>query len=241
MMSEAPEIDLKGSAAVGGVCLFDDLDFTLVAGGWTCILGVSGVGKTTILRLIVGLDTGAEFVGAIVANDGQPIADRVAYMAQSDLLLPWATVLANVALGSRLRGEPVDEARARSLIAKVGLEAHIDKKPHALSGGQRQRVALARTLMEDRMIILLDEPFSALDARTRAEMQELAHDLLAKRTVLLVTHDPGEAARLADRLFVMTKGGLDVVEPPKCPTPRRIDDSKVLQAQAQLLASLRAR
>ncbi len=239
-MSTAPAIDLKGSARVDGICLFDNLEFTMVANGWTCILGVSGVGKTTILRLIVGLATGAEFRGTIAASDGRPIADRVAYMAQNDLLLPWATVLGNVSLGARLRGEPVNRDRARQLIARVGLEGHIDKKPHLLSGGQRQRVALARTLMEDRAIILLDEPFSALDARTRAEMQELAHDLLAGCTVLLVTHDPGEAARLADRLFVMTESGFHSVAPPASPAPRTVDAPGILQAQAQLLAFLRA-
>ena len=237
--ARAPEIRVSGSAQVGDTPLFDNLDLSLAAGGWTCILGVSGVGKTTILRLIVGLKTGATFSGTIAAGDGLPIPRQAAYMAQNDMLLPWATALKNVVLGSRLRGDRVDRVRARHLLERVGLGGHIHKKPHALSGGQRQRVALARTLMEDRALVLLDEPFSALDARTRAGMQELAHELLAGRTVLLVTHDPGEAARLADRLFVMTEVGCKNVQPPATLPPRPIDDPEVLHAQAQLLASLR--
>lgn len=239
-MSAAPAIRFEGSASHGGVPLFTGLDLTLEAAGWTCLLGVSGVGKTTILRMIAGLEAGAEFEGRIAADDGAALEGRVAYMAQSDLLLPWATVRENVTLGARLRGEAVDRARLDGLIAEVGLEAHAGKKPNALSGGQRQRVALARTLMEDRAVILLDEPFSALDARTRADMQELAHRLLAGRTVLLVTHDPGEAARLADRILVMTEAGTREVPPPKGAAPRALDDPDFLSAQAGLLTLLRA-
>ena len=239
-MSAAPAIRFEGSAAHGGVPLFSGLELTLEPAGWTCLLGVSGVGKTTILRMIAGLEAGAEFEGHITADDGAALEGRIAYMAQSDLLLPWATVRENVALGARLRGEAVDRARLDRLIAEVGLEAHAGKKPNALSGGQRQRVALARTLMEDRAVILLDEPFSALDARTRADMQELAHRLLAGRTVLLVTHDPGEAARLADRIVVMTETGTREVAPPAGSAPRALDDPAFLSAQAGLLALLRA-
>ncbi len=201
---------------------------------------MSGVGKTTILRMIAGLETGAELEGTVRAEDGGPLGDRIAYMAQSDLLLPWATVRENVCLGARLRGEPVDHRRAERLIADVGLTAHADKKPNALSGGQKQRVALARTLMEDREVILLDEPFSALDARTRSEMQELAYRLLDGRTVLLVTHDPGEAARLADTIVVMTETGTAQIDPPVAPAPRDFDDPEFLAAQARLLQLLRA-
>lgn len=239
-MTTAPGLRFSGDAVLAGRPLFSGLDVTLAAGRWTCLLGVSGVGKTTILRMIAGLATGADLRGTILADDGTPLEGRVAYMAQSDLLLPWATVRENVVLGARLRGEAVDWARAERLIGEVGLEAHAGKKPHALSGGQRQRVALARTLMEDRAVILLDEPFSALDARTRAEMQELAHRLLAGRTVLLVTHDPGEAARLADTILVMTEAGVTAVDPPSGAAPRAVDDPDYLTAQGRLLRLLRA-
>ena len=236
----APGIRFAGSAAHQGRSLFRDVELDLVAGGWTCLLGVSGVGKTTILRMIAGLETSADFTGEIASSDKGPLEERIAYMAQSDLLLPWATVRENVGLGARLRGEAVDTDRAERLIAAVGLEEHAAKKPNALSGGQRQRVALARTLMEDRDVILLDEPFSALDARTRADMQELAHGLLKDRTVLLVTHDPGEAARLADKIVVMTETGLTLVTPPDEPAPRAVDAPSLLEAQARLLTMLRA-
>lgn len=237
---EAPGLRFAGDATLDGAPLFTGLDLALLPARWTCLLGVSGVGKTTILRMIAGLETGAVLQGTIAAADGMPLVGRVAYMAQSDLLLPWATVRENVALGARLRGEPVDWTRAEALIREVGLTAHAEKKPHALSGGQRQRVALARTLMEDRAVILLDEPFSALDARTRAEMQELAHRLLGGRTVLLVTHDPAEAARLGDRIVVMTEAGLTEMIPPPGRAPRAVDDPDYLKAQARLLSVLRA-
>ncbi len=239
-MTPPPGIRFAGRAAHGDAPLFTGLDLTLEPGAWTCLLGVSGVGKTTILRMIAELETGAEFEGRIEASDGARLADRVAYMAQSDLLLPWATVTENVTIGARLRGEAVDHARAEQLIAEVGLAAHAAKKPNALSGGQRQRVALARTLMEDRPVILLDEPFSALDARTRADMQELAYRLLTGRTVLLVTHDPGEAARLSDKIVVMTEAGATEIAPPDAQAPRAIEDPKFQAAQARLYTLLRA-
>lgn len=235
----APDILFQGRAAHAGKPLFDALSLTLEAGRWTCLLGASGVGKTTILRMIAGLETGAEFDGSIEASDGAAIAARIAYMAQQDLLLPWATVRANVTLGARLRGEQPDLERVDGLIAEVGLTDHAGKKPNALSGGQRQRTALARTLMEDREVILLDEPFSALDARTRADMQDLAHRLLEGRTVLLVTHDPGEAARLGDRIHVLDEAGLQEIEPPNSAPPRAVDDPEVLAAMGALLKRLR--
>ena len=236
---EAPGISFSGTATLDGAVLFQDVSLELVAGGWTCLLGTSGVGKTTILRMIAGFDTKARLAGHIEAGDGKALSDRIAYMAQEDLLLPWASVRDNVTLGARLRGERADTAQAEALIDRVGLAAHINKKPHALSGGQRQRVALARTLMEDRAVILLDEPFSALDAKTRSEMQDLAFELLENRTVLLVTHDPGEAARLADRIVVMSEAGLSDVPPPSASAPRAVDDGETLAAQGALMRQLR--
>ena len=230
----APGVILSGRAGIGARALFADLTLEVAPGAWTCLLGASGVGKSTLLRLIAGLETGADFDGDITASDAAAIEGRVAYMAQSDLLLPWATALDNVTLGARLRGDKPDLDRAMALIGRVGLTDHAQKKPSALSGGERQRIALARTLMEDRPLILLDEPFSALDARTRAEMQELAAELLAGRTVLLVTHDPAEAARMGDRIYVMTSAGLEEADTPPAPPIRAIDDPETLQAQGRL-------
>lgn len=238
-MSDAPGITLTGGARIDGAQLFAPITLPLSAGQWTCLLGGSGVGKSTVLRLISGLATEAAFDGKIKATDGAEIASRVAYMAQSDLLLPWATVTQNATLGARLRGERADPARLASILSRVGLAEHADKTPDALSGGQRQRVALARTLMEDKPIILLDEPFSALDAQTRADMQELTAELLAGRTVLLVTHDPGEAARLGQHIYILDPHGLHQAEAPKNAPPRPATAPDVLQTQADLLTFLR--
>lgn len=238
-MITPPDLYLRGSAAIKQARLFEPVDMTLPAGRWTCLLGPSGVGKSTILNLLAGLAEGVRFDGAIGASDGQPLTGRIALMAQEDLLLPWLDLPRNVALGARLRGDKSDLAQASALLQDVGLGAHLDKRPVQLSGGQRQRVALARTLMEDRPVVLLDEPFSALDARTRADMQDLAAQMLAGRTVLHVTHDPAEAARLGHQILVLSHRGLSTIAPPASPTPRPVDDSAVLSLQAHLLNILR--
>lgn len=224
---------MTGSATIDGTPIFSQLDLILAPQSWTCLLGASGVGKSTVLRLFAGLAEGVTFDG--VLSD----AGRVAMMAQQDLLMPWLSVLDNVMLGARVRGEHPDKDRARDRLAQVGLTDHADKLPAALSGGQLQRVALARTLMEDRAIVLLDEPFSALDALTRAQMQELTADLLTGRTVLLVTHDPNEAARLGQKILIMTPSGLVEVAAPLTPIPRDIHALDVLAAQTDLFDQLR--
>ncbi len=218
--------------------LFENLSLTLEAGQWSCLLGSSGVGKSTLLKLLAGLPTGGEFTGEIRASDGQSITSRIAYMAQSDLLYPWLSVYGNVVLGQSLRGETEDSARANELIRKVGLQAHSDTRPHQLSGGMRQRVALARTLMEDTPVVLLDEPFSALDTKTRREMQELAFNLLHNKTVLLVTHDAAEALRLSQTLLVMTEDGLTAHDIDAGKPLRQITDARFVASQSRLLTRL---
>ncbi|MBK1668073.1 hypothetical protein CKO28_08485 [Rhodovibrio sodomensis] len=228
--------------AFDGVQLFDRLDLDLRGGEITCLLGPSGVGKTSLLRLIAGL---AEAAGGRVGDDqGQPLQGRIAYMAQQDLLLPWLSARANLLLGPRLRGETVSgamRARADDLLQRVGLAEAADARPGALSGGMRQRVALARTLMEDRPVVLMDEPFAGLDAITRYELQALAADLLSGRTVLLVTHDPLEALRLGHSIRVLAgrPARLDdsVAAPPGAP-PRPAD--QVADRQGALLDRLAA-
>lgn len=240
-MADAPGLTLEGEAWIGGEPLFPYIRLRLEAGKWTSLLGVSGVGKTTVLRLIAGLDTVTEFRGTILADDGAALAGRIAFMGQTDLLAPWLDVLGNVTLGARLRGERSDPARAHDLIARVGLKDQARYFPHMLSGGQRQRAALARTLMEDRPLVLLDEPFSALDARTRAEMQELAGELLRGRTVLLVTHEPGEAARLSHSAYLMNLDGLQELPTPSTPPVRDYEDPEAIAVQTEMFRRLRGR
>lgn len=237
---QAPAILVEGQARIDGAPLFPPLRLELGAGAWTCLLGASGVGKTTLLRLVAGLETGAVFEGAITTSDGAPLAGRVAYIGQSDMLAPWLDVLGNVTLGPRLRGETPDMAQAQALLARVGLAGHARQRASTLSGGQRQRASLARTLLEARPVVLLDEPFSALDARTRSEMQELAGDMLRGRTVLLVTHEPGEATRLGHRAVLMSHAGLTELPLPAAPPVRAFDAPDTLAAQAEMFRRLRS-
>lgn len=187
------------------------------------ILGPSGIGKSTLLRQVAGL------------LSPSPHGGRIAWMAQQDLLLPWLTISENLTLGARLRGEPPDWDRAEALLERLGLAGSAAARPATLSGGMRQRVALARTLMEDRPLILMDEPFSALDPVTRESIQDLACELLADRAVLLVTHDPVEACRIADRIFVLSgrPAILRLVADLPQPKPRDV-------LSADLLGTLRA-
>lgn len=219
--------------------LFADLDLTMPGGTWTCVLGPSGVGKTSLLRMIAGLQP-MQPGGSVTDTLGEPLSGRVAWMAQHDLLLPWASAVDNVLIGARLRGQRRDRARALDLIDQVGLAHRAQARPAELSGGERQRVALARTLMEDRPIVLMDEPFSALDAVTRASLQKLAATLLQGRTVLLITHDPLEALRLGDIVLVLTGQPARFSAPihPPGQAPRRIDDPALLRLQATLLGQL---
>ncbi len=235
---KAPSIRLEGCAKIGGVDIFGPLKFDAPAGEWTCLLGSSGVGKSTLLRLLAGLNTGITFDGKITVSDGKTLPPRTTLMLQTDMLLPWLSVLQNVMWGGRLRGEKSDVTRATALLESVGLQGFAGRLPHTLSGGQRQRVALARTLMEDRPVMLLDEPFSALDAKNRAVMQELAARLFSGRTVVLVTHDPYEAARLGARVLVMSQCALVDMPPPAMLAIRPFDAPEVLKFAGQLLEVL---
>jgi putative hydroxymethylpyrimidine transport system ATP-binding protein len=226
--------------------LFRDLSARLDAGSWTALLGRSGCGKSSLLRLLAGLEMPDHHTLELTTDDGKPLAGRVAWMAQQDLLLPWRRVLDNLCLGDDLHRRPRDTERARELLAAVGLEGREQAWPDALSGGQRQRVALARTLYQQAPVVMMDEPFSAVDAITRLELHDLASRLLDGRTVLMVTHDPLEALRLADQLLVLRPGRdsqqgavLDRLPGLSPPRPVPLDLPALQQAQSELITRLR--
>ena len=225
-------------------CVFNNLNLDLPAGQWTSILGQSGVGKSSLVQLLCGIADEAEIQGRVICSDGQPLAGRVAWMAQQDLLLPWLNLTDNVLLGARLqrgrRPSAEQQELARYLLQQVGLGDRARELPARLSGGQRQRVALARTLFQDQPLVCMDEPFSALDAITRLRLQDLAAELLAQRTVLMITHDPLEALRLSDRVLVLRGTPTHLSDPilPAGSPPRSVQDPNLLQQQAQLLSLL---
>lgn len=186
---------LHGRITLGGAPL---VDVALTLGtGFTVIMGPSGSGKSTLLRLLAGLPVAAGFDGTVTRPD------RIGWMAQDHALQPRLGVGRNVGVMRALAGQTRDPVREARLLAAVGLEGFADRRCATLSGGQKARVALARVLMQDAPLVLLDEPFSALDPDSRRKVQDLTLSSLAGRAVLMVTHDMAEAVRLADRLLVL--------------------------------------
>jgi ABC-type nitrate/sulfonate/bicarbonate transport system ATPase subunit len=192
----------------GMVTVLDDIRMYVAAGEFVAVIGPSGSGKTTLFNIIAGLempDTGAVIIDGVDVT-GQ--RGHVAYMPQRDALLPWLSVVENAVLATVVQGGDVAAARqeARSLLPDFGLQGWGDARPALLSGGMRQRAAFLRTVLWHRPIMLLDEPFGALDALTRAQLQQWLLALWDRldRTVLLVTHDIDEALILADRVYVLT-------------------------------------
>ena len=186
--------------------LFKGLSFEVEAGEFVSILGPSGCGKSTVLNLLAGILTPE---GGSMSVDGAPIrgmSSHFAYMPQNDLLFPWKTIMQNVCLHGRLHGaEKAAQARARELFGLFGLAGYEDAFPSDLSGGMRQRAAFLRTALCDADILLLDEPFGALDVISRGDMQDWLVSMKRHlgRTCLLVTHDIDEAIFLSDRILVL--------------------------------------
>lgn len=220
--------------------LFEHLELHLPAGSWSCLLGRSGCGKSSLLRMIAGLDVSTDAVLSLTDSQHCPFKGRIAWMAQQDLLLPWRRVIDNVQLGAAMRGQRADRAHAMMLLERVGLGWAARHYPQILSGGERARVALARTLFEQAPLVLMDEPFAALDAMTRLDIHALASELLADRQVLMVTHDPLEALRLADQLIVMrgTPARLEYLAPPNGTRPRDPATPAMSDHHAHLLKAL---
>jgi putative hydroxymethylpyrimidine transport system ATP-binding protein len=243
----APTISIHDAyLAFHRTLLFENLNLTLRAGQWTCLLGRSGIGKSTLLRLLANLPVPDSVVRAQITTDSlQSLNTQVAYMAQTDLLLPWLTVLENVLLFTKLKSisapqKRIFTAQARDLLIAVGLNGFENYYPEKLSGGMRQRVALVRTLIENKPVVLMDEPFSALDTITRFHLQNLAAKWLRNRTVFFVTHDPLEALRLADEIYILSGQPAALMPPLKLTsaTPRDPGTTELISLQAKLYREL---
>jgi ABC-type nitrate/sulfonate/bicarbonate transport system ATPase subunit len=245
----APAADLPGPAvALRGVTrrfarpgttpltALEDVSLTVGEGEILGIVGPSGAGKTTLLELVCGLQK---------PDSGEVIAGPAALMPQRDLLLPWLDALDNACLALRLAGRTRAAARreAAPMLEILGLGGFEETRPDQLSGGMRQRVAFARTLLSGRPVLCLDEPFGALDAITRMELQSWLEEALgrAPRTVLLVTHDVEEAIVLADRLIVLSPrpGRLVAELKVEAARPRSRTDAAVVELRAEALEALR--
>ena len=228
----------RGESAVRAL---DNVTLEVPPGEFTCLIGASGCGKSTLLSLVAGLEQPTS--GEVSAGGG-----RVAFMFQEPALFPWLTAAGNVELALRARGLGKAERRQRTeeLLDTVHLNGFGGKRPHQLSGGMRQRVALARALAQDADVLLMDEPFGALDAMTR----DLLHDELdrvrervgRRLTVLFVTHNVREAVRLGDRVVLLSSRPGRVIEeyPVPLERPRRMDSAPVAELASVITDRLRA-
>ena len=212
----------------GAVLAVDHVSLEIESGQFVAIVGPSGCGKTTILNHLPGLlpvQQGAIRIGGEPPRAGSP---RVTYTMARDCLFPWRTALQNVCFGMELRGIPLPEReqRARQELARVGLERFVDAYPKALSHGMRQRAALARGFCLESEVLLMDEPFGALDAQTKIQLEDLLLELWGqtRRTVVFITHDLAEAVALADRVVVMSArpGRIIADMPITLPRPRHV-------------------
>ncbi len=227
--------------------VLEAIDLAVAPGEFVSLVGPSGCGKSTLLKVLAGLlapSSGGASVG------GQPTTGRrglVAYMPQRDLLLPWRRALENAVLGAQIAGVPVPVARerARGMFEQFGLAGFEKSWPGELSGGMRQRLALLRTFLLDRDVLLLDEPFGALDAITRRQMYAWLQEvwLADQRTAIFVTHDVEEAIYLSDRVIVLSARPGRIVTELTVPLPRPrerdvVSDPKFVELKSELLAAL---
>jgi ABC-type nitrate/sulfonate/bicarbonate transport system ATPase subunit len=225
-----------------------DVSFTVGEGEFVSLVGPSGCGKSTLLRMLAGLLTPTAGTLTIEGAASDHLLGATGYMPQRDMLMPWRTVLDNATVALEFRGRSRQEARAqaRAMLPIFGLEGFERAHPVALSGGMRQRVSLLRTVLAGRRILLLDEPFGALDAITRADLHEWLAGLISQlaATVILVTHDLEEAAYLSDRVYVMSArpGRIAASVAIPLPRPRSYDaggGEAFLALKRELIAALR--
>jgi NitT/TauT family transport system ATP-binding protein len=269
--AQAPSVTLAGVSkrhgrGETGLTALQDISLDIAPGEFVCLVGASGCGKTTLLNLVAGLDRPT--VGTVDVHFGDPDGGAsdlpsngsskrprtvpgtsgtgIALLFQDSALFPWLTVAANVELPLRLRGVAKSERRtvADDLLERVHLGGFGSKRPHELSGGMRQRAALARALAQDAGLLLMDEPFGALDAITRDLLHDELESLWTDRgfTVLFVTHNVREAARLGDRIVLLTSrpGRVAAAYPVDLPRPRRIDSAEIAGLAASVTDQLRA-
>lgn len=207
-----------------------DLTLNVAPGEFCAVVGPTGCGKSTTLGLISGLERPSAGEVMVMDKPVQGIDPNIGYVFQADAVFPWKNVLNNVVTGPLFRGKPKSEAfeLARDWIARVGLHGFEDRYPHQLSGGMRKRVALAQTFINDPKILLMDEPFSALDVQTRILMEDELLNLWSSSStsVVFVTHDLEEAISLADRVYVLTAGPATVkgIYTIDLPRPRHVTE-----------------
>ena len=225
-------LDFKGKK------LFKSLNFNILENRSTALLGSSGVGKSTLLRCIADLEKENITDGEIVLKKDT----KIAWLSQENSLYPWLSILDNVQLYHHLKGTKTEQTlqKAKELLSQVNMSNHLDKKTYELSGGQKQRVALARTLMQEANFILMDEPFSALDAITKIQLQDLTCHLLKDKTILLVTHDPQEAIKLANHIYILKNHPvvLEDVASLEGELPHQLSNEKLWKLQEELIAKL---
>ncbi len=235
-LTDVSKVFGRGSSAVRAL---DHVSLEVAPGEFTCLIGASGCGKSTLLALVAGLEQPTS--GAVSTGGGT----GVAFMFQEPALFPWLTAAGNVELALRAHGVAKAERRQRTaeLLETVHLGGFGGKRPHELSGGMRQRVALARCLAQDADVLLMDEPFGALDAMTRDVLHDELDRICADRqlTVLFVTHNVREAVRLGDRVVVLSSRPGRVIDEFAVPIerPRRIDSAPVAELAARITDRLR--
>ncbi|MBN1857806.1 ABC transporter ATP-binding protein [Candidatus Bipolaricaulota bacterium] len=229
----------------GRMVVLDGLSLEVDAGGWTSLVGPSGCGKTTLAKIAAGILT-ADAGQVLVGGMGVERSRTVAYMPQHDTLLPWRSALENAILSADVDGRSRAQARseARQLFVRFGLGGFEEQRPSTLSGGMRQRVALIRTFLTRRDILVLDEPFGALDALTRAGLQQWLSKIWMElgHTVLFITHDVEEAVLLSDRVAVCSSlpGRIRTEVQVMLPRPRSRVSAEVTAYRASLLETLAA-